>query len=476
MRVRRTAAEQRVRPVRPSRPADPRGLLALQATIGNWAVLRLLTGRSRPGPAGRTIPVQRARINLPDADAVETGGMTARQLAALRERYASDPAVAQAIDQALHSGDYGHDEPVTVPTVEPGTELSTGVPADAPTGPVPGRQPEAAHDVKRRRTEDEAVVVESPAPLIPEQVPRTGPGRSTTEPETPIAPRPAGPYAGRIYLVGEQHDPAATEKERAACQQLGWGYTTEASGVVIADPELAAQLASGDPERKRKTAEGDPTVPVESVLLRRLDEALRVAGVLRHDVWGKSRFRAERPAYPNSTRDSLQAVAATMRQLLELKTFDYTPLGNLVMFNQRLTDAASGAAWKEALEDYGRAGEVIKWCQQSAAFLQELVHREFRAVGLADHPAVLKSLAELEQERSAPTFDTAVATAGRARSLLMYGLITRYAAKPPDNQPQLVKVGVAHIRDIEAAGLIFPPNVLIRPDWTAFTKAVPEFS
>jgi hypothetical protein len=114
------------------------------------------------------------------------------------------------------------------------------------------------------------------------------------------------------------------------------------------------------------------SVPPTAVLRERLAGALRVAAVLRADVW-QSRYRPRRPPNAWTYREELAELVALMRQLLAVDGLSLASLDNLVMFHQRTNEFAGGAVWAAALEEHAKATEVITYCEQCAALLRALL-------------------------------------------------------------------------------------------------------
>ncbi len=460
-------------PDRPPRDAPApltHRLLVLQSEVGNAAVTRLL------GPQRPPVPVQRVRVELPDTAAIETEDLSQAELRALRTRYKDHVTVADRLHQAIRNGNFrrpgqpGKATPGEAVEGEPKTETgraetkrrrtteSTG-PQDAPvpTTVTTPERPVAAESVPEKPEKQEE---ETPASQLEE--------KQIEEKKPPL--ESATSYAGRVFLVGEKHDRGKSERQAQRAAELGWGFGSELTGVTVADPELAARVTSGTTEHKGGTL----GVPLESVLVRRLGDALTVIGVLREDVWRSGEHGS--PGKPGTAADhNLANLAATMAEVLAVKGVDLSGLGDPGAFAKRTEAYRDGqTAWREATVNFQQAEQLIEYCQRSTGVLKELALREYASVGLADHPATREAMTGIDSVLAKPTYIGALTSVGRARSLMTVGLLNRYAQKPPD-QPQLVKIGVQHVKDIRASGLELPAAITVCADWTAFVRKVPEF-
>jgi hypothetical protein len=456
----------------PDRPASneeaplTHRLLALQSEVGNAAVTRLLNPQRPP------VPVQRVRIELPDAPAIETKDLSQAELRALKTTYEDDAVVRGRLDQAIQKGNFRRPG-------QPG-KTTLGQAAEGESKTETGRA-----EIKRRRTTESTEQQDAPAPtttttapekLVPEKPEKEEEEtpashleeKQLEEKETPLAS--ATGYAGRVFLVGEKHDPSRSARQAQRAAELGWGFGTELTGVTVADPELAAHVTSGTTEHKG----GKLGVPVESVLVRRLGDALTVIGLLREDVWGSGEHGS--PKKPVTSADhNLANLAATMAEVLAIKGLDLSGLGDPDAFAKRTEAYRNGqTAWQEATVSLQQARQLIEYCARSIAVLKELALREYASVGLADDPATRKAMTGIDSELAKPTYSGALTTVGKARSVMTAGLLNRYAQKPPD-QPQLVKIGVQHIRDIKESGMQLPAAITMYADWAAFVRKVPDF-
>jgi hypothetical protein len=455
----------------PDRPASDEEaplthrLLALQSEVGNAAVTRLLDPQRPP------VPVQRVRIGLPDAPAIETRDLSQAELRELKTRYKDDVVVCDRLDRAIQKGSFRR------PGQPGGSTLGEAAEGESKT--ETGRA-----EIKRRRTTESTEQQDAPAPTTTttapeklvsekpekeeEETPASHLGEKQFEKETPL--ESATRYAGRVFLVGEQHDPTRSARQAKRAAELGWGFGTELTGVTVADPELAAHVTSGTTGHRG----GKLGVPIESVLVRRLGDALTVIGLLREDVWTSGEHGS--PKKPGTSADhNVANLAATMAEVLVIKGLDLSGLPEPDAFAKRTEAYRDGrTAWQEATVNYPQARQLIEYCERSIAVLKELALREYASVGLADHPATRKAMTGIDSEVAEPTYNGALTTVGKARSVMTAGLLNRYAQKPPD-QPQLVKIGVRHVWDIRESGIELPAAITLYADWAAFVRKVPDF-
>ncbi|MEN3361539.1 MAG: hypothetical protein V7637_5521 [Mycobacteriales bacterium] len=254
--------------------------------------------------------------------------------------------------------------PAPVPEIASASEIAPAaeiapVPQIAPAADIAPPPPVPAADIAPPPSVPASEIV-----LVPETVPAS---------EIVLAP-PAGPVS-EPATSSEPATPATPDgPDDPPGRPVPWEAPAAPPGATAG---ADAVWPAGRPMPARVVADGPGvgwagSVPAAAVLRERLDGALRVAAVLRADVW-KSRYRPRRPPNASAYRDSLAELVALMRQLLAVDGLSLAPLDNLVMFHQRTNEFAGGAVWPAALDDHVKATEVITYCEQCAALLRALL-------------------------------------------------------------------------------------------------------